>query len=165
MGADRERVAIGIGSNLGDRRRYLEDAIASIREIDGVEHVVVSSFHETAPVGGPPQGDYLNAALALDTRLEPRALFDVMRRIEGVAGRERGVRDAPRTLDLDLLLFGDRRIDERDLVVPHPRMSERAFVLDPLVEIAPDLVHPESGLTIAALHERLAARAAGEASR
>ena len=164
MDAGGERVAIGLGSNLGDRHAYLEGAIAAIRSLDGVTDVVVSSFHETAPVGGPPQGDYLNAALALTTTLDPRTLFAVLQRIEVEAGRERTVRDAPRTLDVDLLIFGDRCLDESDLTLPHPRMTERAIVLDPLVEIAADLVHPTSGHTIAELHERLRSRAAEEAS-
>jgi 2-amino-4-hydroxy-6-hydroxymethyldihydropteridine diphosphokinase len=130
-------------------------SLAQLRASDGIAVVAVSPLYETRPVGGPPQGAYLNAAAALGTTLPPRALLARLLAIEGLAGRERGsVRDAPRRLDLDLLLYGDLRIDEPALRVPHPRLHERAFALVPLADLAPDLVHPVFGETIA----RLAAR-------
>ncbi len=132
---------VALGSNLGDRAAHLEAAIAALRATPGIEVIALSSVRETEPVGGPPQGPYLNAVVALRTELAPRALLERLLEIEAAQGRERGPeRNAPRTLDLDLLLYGDEKIDEPDLVVPHPRMHERAFVLEPLAELAPDLV-------------------------
>jgi 2-amino-4-hydroxy-6-hydroxymethyldihydropteridine diphosphokinase len=140
-----EVAAVGLGSNLGDRRQHLDRAVEEIRALRGVRVLAVSRWIETDPLGGPPDAPkYLNGALLLETRLRPRELLDALLSIEGAHGRRRtpGVRDEPRTLDLDLLLFGDRRIREAGLTVPHPRLEERAFVLDPLAEIAPDLRLP-----------------------
>jgi 2-amino-4-hydroxy-6-hydroxymethyldihydropteridine diphosphokinase len=132
---------VGLGSNLGDRAAHLAFAVAALRDTPDIRVEAVSSIRETAPVGGPPQGAYLNGVVALRTRLGARALLERLLSIEASAGRERGPeRDAPRTLDLDLLLYGDERIDEPDLVVPHPRLLERSFVLEPLAELAPELV-------------------------
>lgn len=129
------RAFLGLGSNLGDRRRYLREAIDSL---DGV--VRVSSLYETEPVGGPPgQDNFLNVVVELDTELTPRQLLGVCHRLEAAAERQRLERWGPRTLDIDVLLVGDLRVDEPDLVVPHPRMWERRFVMAPLAEIAPDL--------------------------
>jgi 2-amino-4-hydroxy-6-hydroxymethyldihydropteridine diphosphokinase len=147
------RAALGLGSNLGDRRGHLEHAI---ERLPGV--VAVSAFHGTDPVGGPPQGRYLNAAVVIETELGPRALLDLALEIEREAGRERAERWGPRTLDVDLLLYGDRIVDEPGLVVPHPRLSERAFALGPLSEIAPDWVVPGTGRTVQELHEDLRLR-------
>ena len=128
-----------MGSNLGDRRRYLREAVDSL---DGV--VAVSPLYETEPVGGPEgQQPYLNIVVELDTDLSPRDLLTLCHRLEGAAGRVRGERWGPRTLDVDVLLVGDLTVDEPDLVVPHPRMWERRFVIAPLADIAPDLV-PEN---------------------
>jgi 2-amino-4-hydroxy-6-hydroxymethyldihydropteridine diphosphokinase len=149
---------VALGSNLGDRAAHLERALAALRETAGVELLAVSSLHETEPVGGPPQGPYLNAAAALRTRLGPRALLERLQAIEAAAGRRRGPeRAAPRTLDLDLIFYGSRRIDEPGLVVPHPRCHQRAFVLAPLREIAPDFVHPGLGESVEALARRVGA--------
>jgi 2-amino-4-hydroxy-6-hydroxymethyldihydropteridine diphosphokinase len=140
---------IGLGSNLGDRKSLLDAAVAALAATDGVQLRAVSSYHGTAPVGGPPgQGDYLNAAAAIDTTLEPLDLLHRLQEIETRAGRVRSVRWGERTLDLDLLLFGDRVIATEELRVPHPRMALRRFVLAPLAEIAPGAVDPVTGRTI-----------------
>lgn len=110
----------------------------------------MSSLWETAPIGGPPQGDYLNAVVLLDTVLGPRPLLDSLLAIEAASGRQRGERAAPRTLDLDLLLYGDAEIETPGLTVPHPRMHERRFVLEPLAEVWPEAVIPGHG-TVAGL--------------
>lgn len=134
-------VAIGIGSNVGDRRSNLNAAIAALARLGEV--VAVSSIYETAPVGGPPQDDYLNAVVLLDTTIEPAALLSAMLTIEAEHGRVRAVTDGPRTLDLDLLIYGDRVVDEPNVTVPHPRMTERRFVLEPLLEVWPDAALPD----------------------
>jgi len=148
-------VFLGLGSNLGDRRGFIEKAASMIADVEGVEWKGLSSLLETAPVGGPPQGDYLNAAGELATSLSCRELFEELQGIETELGRVRMVLNGPRTIDLDILLFGDSVIEEGDLLVPHPRMCERSFVLEPLCEIAPGAVHPCEGKTIAQLLERL----------
>jgi 2-amino-4-hydroxy-6-hydroxymethyldihydropteridine diphosphokinase len=132
------RAFLALGSNLGDRERFLADAIAGIPDL-----VAVSPVYETGPVGGSAsQGPYLNAVVELDTELSPRALLEVCRRLETAAHRVRDPNDrfGPRTLDVDVLLVGDLTVDEPDLQVPHPRMWERGFVLIPLADLAPDLV-------------------------
>lgn len=155
---------IALGSNTGDRERALESALRRLDGMPGIHIVARSSFHETTPVdcptGSPP---FLNAAAALQTSLSPRDLLDVLLRVEREAGRSRetGVRHAPRPLDLDLLLFGDRVIDDAGLVVPHPRLHERHFVLAPLAEIASDAIHPVLKRTIGQLLSRLTARESG----
>jgi 2-amino-4-hydroxy-6-hydroxymethyldihydropteridine diphosphokinase len=131
------RAYFGIGSNLGDRLAHLQLAVNELAAAAGVEVVDVSSVYETAPVGGPEQPDYLNAVVAVDTARSARELFALAQSIESTAERVRAVRWGPRTLDVDVLLVGDERIDEPDLVVPHPRMSERAFVLVPLADLDP----------------------------
>lgn len=131
------RAYLALGSNLGDRLGYLRLAVAEL----GSSVVARSRIYETDPVGGPDrQGPYLNMAVAIDTSLDPYALLRVCNQIEQRAGRVRSVRNGPRTLDIDILLFGDTRIDSEHLSVPHPRMAERRFVLQPLADIAPDLV-------------------------
>jgi 2-amino-4-hydroxy-6-hydroxymethyldihydropteridine diphosphokinase len=143
---------IALGSNLGDRERHLSSAIAGLRALRGVRDVVASRVYETDPVGPGEQRPYLNAVARLRTRLTPRALLDALLAIERSEGRERGaVRNAPRTLDLDLLVYGEREIDEPGLVVPHPRIAQRPFVLEPLCELAPDLVIPGARAPVAAL--------------
>jgi len=147
---------VALGSNLGDRRRSLDFALRALAGLSGTRLLECSPIYETDPVGPGRQGRYLNAVASLDTALGPRALLDELLSIERSAGRVREGRapSSARSLDLDLLLFGNRgavRIDEPGLRVPHPRMSGRAFVLVPLVDLAPDLVHPELGLTMAAL--------------
>jgi len=128
---------MGIGSNLGDRHRYIKDAIEKLRSAEGVEVKKISKIYETKPVGGPIQGDYLNAAIEIETSLKPRELIIRLQQIECQLGRVRALKNGPRTIDLDILLYGDERIDEPNLKVPHPRMFEREFVMKPLREIMP----------------------------
>jgi len=150
---------IGLGSNLGDREAALEGAIAALARTRGLVVQKVSSFHETEPVGGPPgQGMFLNAAAALDTILDPFQLLLVLEEIETRFGRVRAVPWGERTLDLDLLLFGDWIIDTPRLSVPHPRFTTRRFVLEPLVEIAPTAVDPVTKRTVAEILARLGRR-------
>jgi len=131
------RAFLGLGSNLGDRRRYLRDAV----DLLGSDVVAVSPVYETAPVGGPAgQDPYLNLVLELDTELSPRQLLSVCHRLEAAAERVRSVRWGPRTLDVDVLWIDGVEADQPDLQVPHPRMAERRFVMAPLRDVAPDLV-------------------------
>ncbi|MBU1913093.1 MAG: 2-amino-4-hydroxy-6-hydroxymethyldihydropteridine diphosphokinase [Candidatus Omnitrophica bacterium] len=126
---------IGIGSNLGDREKYIESAIKKLKSIKGIEVKRASSIYETDPVGGPRQGKYLNGALELETELEPRELLAKLQAIENELGRKRLVKNAARTIDLDILLYGDKEIDEPGLKIPHSRMRDREFVMKPLKEI------------------------------
>jgi 2-amino-4-hydroxy-6-hydroxymethyldihydropteridine diphosphokinase len=143
---------IGLGSNLGDRRAHLDAAVAALADTPGVAVRAVSSYHGTEPVGGPPgQGGFLNAAVLVDASLDPPALLARLHEIEAREGRVRAVRWGERTLDLDLLLFGDRVIDTPELTVPHLRMPVRRFVLAPAVEIAPAMVDPLTGRSLADL--------------
>lgn len=128
------RAFLGLGSNLGDRRDHLRTAVASLPDV-----VAVSDVYETDPVGGPEQGRFLNLVVELDTDLDPHALLGVCHRIESAAGRVRDVRWGPRTLDVDILWIEGVTVDTPDLQVPHPRMNERRFVLEPLAELAPDV--------------------------
>lgn len=139
------RAVIGLGANLGDPAAQLRTAIAAIGRIADTRVLAVSSFYRTAPVGFLAQPEFVNAAVTVETTLAPRALLDALQAIEAAAGRERRFKDAPRTLDLDLLLYGDRVADEPGLTIPHPRLHERAFALAPLVEIAPDAEVPGHG--------------------
>ena len=151
-----EEAFVSLGSNLGDRDAHLRAALSALAATGGVAVLAVSSRYETDPVGPGPQGAYLNAAARLRAALPPRALLARLLEIEAAEGRLRGPeRNGPRTLDLVLLLFGSRQIDEPGLCVPHPRLHQRAFVLEPLVEIAADRVHPVLGATIADLAARV----------
>jgi 2-amino-4-hydroxy-6-hydroxymethyldihydropteridine diphosphokinase len=141
VSADARRAFVGLGSNLGDRLRHLERAAELLAATGDV--VAASSVYETEPVGGPAQGPYLNAVVELLTTETPRQILERCRAAEADAGRVRTVRFGPRTLDADVLLVGEQRVDEPDLVVPHPRLFERRFVLVPLSELAPELVTPE----------------------
>ncbi len=135
----RTRAYVALGSNLGDRRESLRRAVLAFNDV-----VAVSHLYETEPVGGPDnQGAYLNMVIGLDTELDPFALLARCRSVEAELGRVRTVRNAPRTLDADVLLYGDVRIDSEELTVPHPRMWERRFVMAPLADIAPDRVAPD----------------------
>ncbi|HSJ27495.1 MAG TPA: 2-amino-4-hydroxy-6-hydroxymethyldihydropteridine diphosphokinase [Acidimicrobiia bacterium] len=131
------RVTVALGSNLGDRLAWLRAGVEALRGMGSV--VAVSSLYETEPVGGPDQGRYLNAVVALDTELAPRALLAGLQGVEGDSARRREVRWGPRTLDLDIITYADREIDEPGLTVPHPRAHVRRFVLAPLREVAPDV--------------------------
>jgi 2-amino-4-hydroxy-6-hydroxymethyldihydropteridine diphosphokinase len=134
---------LGLGSNLGDRLANLQAAADAMQTEPGLRVTASSRVWETTPVGGPPQPDYLNAVIRVETDLSARDLLDVARRIEARLGRVRKERWGARTLDVDILFFDEERIDESDLVVPHPRMAERAFVLLPLLELEPDPVLPD----------------------
>lgn len=143
-------VAVALGSNLGDRARALDAAVASIRAL--LTDVAVSSYHDTEPVGVlEPQPRYLNAALVGRTTLSPDELLSELQTIELVLGRTRPFANAPRTIDLDLILYGDLVSDARHVTVPHPRFRARRFVLEPLAEIAPGLRDPVTGRTVAEL--------------
>ena len=125
---------LGLGSNMGDRMGYLEAAVEQLRDIDA--ELSVSPVYETAPLGGPVgQPRFLNCVVRLETGLTPRQLLEVAQRLERLAGRVRTVRNGPRTLDVDVLLVGDLKVCEPDLVVPHPRMAERGFVLAPIEDL------------------------------
>lgn len=150
-----ERVFVSLGTNLGDRGAHLARALGALASLPGTRVAALSPIFETDPVGPPPQGPYLNAVVELETSLAPRALLEALLAIERDAGRTRGARDAARTLDLDLLLYGDRVIEEPGLVVPHPRLAERCFVLEPLVALAPALRHPTLGAALSALADRV----------
>jgi 2-amino-4-hydroxy-6-hydroxymethyldihydropteridine diphosphokinase len=143
------RAFIGLGSNLGDRLVNLQEAVGRLSQTDGVEVGRISRVYETAPVG-PPQPDYLNAVAEVRTVLSARHLLEACLRIEAELGRTRAERWGPRLIDLDLLDYGRMRIDEPGLVVPHPRMHERAFVLVPLLELDPDPFLPD-GLEVGGL--------------
>lgn len=139
------RIILGLGSNLGNRVRHLERGLERLRAHVDLESV--SSIYETQPVELRDQPWFLNLVCRGMTRLKPRALLEFVQEVEAAEGRKRGVRFGPRTLDIDILAYDDRVIDEPELQVPHPRMTERAFVLEPLVEIAPDWRHPQLGRT------------------
>ncbi|AVO51153.1 2-amino-4-hydroxy-6-hydroxymethyldihydropteridine diphosphokinase [Melaminivora suipulveris] len=143
------RACIGLGANLGEARAALQRAVRSIAALPDTRVLQVSSLYRSAPVdaSGP---DYLNAVVCVRTRLPALALLHALQAIETAAGRERPWRNAPRTLDLDLLLYGDERHDTPELTVPHPRMHERAFVLLPLAELAPGRVGPQQLAAVAA---------------
>lgn len=153
-----EPVFVGLGANLGDAKATLDQALQDIAALPDVSLVAQSSLYRSAPVDaqGP---DFFNAVAELRTGLEPMALLRALQDIEQKHGRERPYRNAPRTLDLDLLLFGERLINEADLAVPHPRLHQRAFVLLPLLELAPDLRHPMlgplKGLAQSAAHQTI----------
>ena len=131
-----ETVYLGVGSNLGDRERYIQQAIRSLRGTSGIFVKKVSSLYDTDPVGGPPQGKFLNGAIELETTLSPRELLTRLKEIEKRAGRKQRVRYGPREIDLDILLYDTLTLQNKDLQIPHPRMFERDFVLAPLREIA-----------------------------
>jgi 2-amino-4-hydroxy-6-hydroxymethyldihydropteridine diphosphokinase len=139
-------VHIGLGANLGDRERIVQAALDRLDSEDGIEVVRVSSLRETDPVGYTDQPRFLNGVAELETELAPRELLERLLAVERDLGRVReGPRYGPRTIDLDLLLYGDAVVDEPGLRIPHPRMTERRFVLEPLAELEPDLVIPGRG--------------------
>jgi 2-amino-4-hydroxy-6-hydroxymethyldihydropteridine diphosphokinase len=142
-------VAIALGSNVGDREAHLDFALGRLRTF--LASILVSRWHDTTPVDVPPQADFLNGAVTGETSLTPRAVLKELLSIERERGRERPYAGAPRSLDLDLILYGREVIDEPGLRVPHPRFRERLFVLEPLAEIARDWVDPVTGRTVGEL--------------
>ena len=133
---------LAVGSNLGDRNSILKQARQKLEKNSAIHFLRTSSVYETEPVGGPPQGKYLNAVWEIETNLTPEKLLAELLAIEKISGRERGAPNAPRTLDLDILSYDDKMIQQPGLSIPHPRLQEREFVLKPLAEIAPGWMHP-----------------------
>jgi 2-amino-4-hydroxy-6-hydroxymethyldihydropteridine diphosphokinase len=145
---------VGIGSNLGDREATLRRAVELLAAEEGIDVVAVSELRETEPVGPVEQGPFVNGAVRLATELPPRELLERLLAVEQRLGRVRKERFGPRTIDLDLLVYGEQVIDEPGLTIPHPRLHERRFALDPLADLAPDLVIPGRG-PISALRAKL----------
>ena len=139
------RAYVGLGSNLGDRERAIERAVGLVNADPDIEVVSTSTLRETEPWGPVAQPRFLNGAVEVETSLEPRALLGVLLEVERRLGRVREERFGPRTIDLDLLLYGDATLDEPGLTIPHPRLHERAFALEPLHELDPTLVVPGHG--------------------
>lgn len=153
-------VCLALGSNLGDRRANLIRSLDALHDPPTVIVTAVSPVYETVPVGGPqPRQLYLNAAIRVETTLTPEQLLERTQRIEQQLGRRRTIKNAPRPIDIDILLIGDLIRESPDPIIPHPRMHQRGFVLRPLADIAPEVIHPISGSTIISL---LVALPAGE---
>lgn len=142
------RATVGLGSNMGDRERLIRAALALLNEVPGTEVIKVSSLYDSESAGDPSEPDYLNAAALLETDRPPRQLLWHLLLIEARLGRERRKKWGPRPIDLDLLFHDSKIVDEPDLILPHPRILERPFVLVPLEELDPDFVHPVAGRTI-----------------
>ena len=140
-----KRGFISIGSNIGDRFQHLKDSIQALHSHDRISVMSVSSIYETAPVGYTDQANFLNVVISVATELDAHELLEACQGIEHELGRVRDIRWGPRTVDLDILLYNNDNIETESLIVPHPRMHERAFVLIPLLEIAPAVVHPMTG--------------------
>ena len=130
---------IGIGSNLGDRRAYIDKAIEALSGNGYIKVTGISNIYETDPVSDIPQGKFLNGVLEIETTLAPKALLKELNRIEAVLGRKRTVKNAPREIDLDILYYGQESVVEGDLIIPHPRIAEREFVLRGLIELGKDM--------------------------
>ncbi len=146
------RVFIGIGSNEGERLRHISRALAALGTTPGLRVVQLATLMESEPVGGPPQGAYLNTVAELDTSMAPGGLLATLKAIERTLGRLPSTqRWGPRPIDLDLLLYDDRVVNEPDLSIPHPRLHERRFVLQPLAQLAPEVIHPVLRKTVTEL--------------
>ena len=146
-------VYLGLGSNVGDREEYIEQAIFLLPKKKNIEFIRRSTNYESEPVGKEDQPAFLNAAVMIKTSLTPQKLLEETQEIETALGREREVEWGPRTIDIDILLFGDQIVSEDDLSIPHPLMHERMFVLQPLKEIAPRVIHPVLEKSISELYE------------
>jgi 2-amino-4-hydroxy-6-hydroxymethyldihydropteridine diphosphokinase len=142
------RVFVGLGSNVGERLKFLKSAVAELKKLQDTRLVWASSVYETDPVGNPNQAKFLNAAVEIETPLKPDELFTQVKAIELRVGRTKNERWGPREIDVDILLYDGLVYSDNDVTVPHPEMERRKFVLVPLREIAPDLVHPVSGMTM-----------------
>lgn len=138
-------VYIGLGSNLDNPLQHIQTAIHDLRSVEGIRVVAVSSLYQSPPMGPPDQPDYVNAVMSLETALTPHQLLDLLQSIEQLHGRERKRHWGERTLDLDILLYGEQTLNDDRLKIPHPGMLERAFVLYPLAEIAPNIEIPGAG--------------------
>ncbi len=146
---------IGFGSNIGDRLKHIQSAIHALSKTEGIAVKEISSVYKTDPVGYEAQSEFLNGVVAIQTSLPPLSLLHTLKDIETAVGRQHRIRWGPREIDLDLLIYGDLCVQTEKLVIPHPEMHLRRFVLVPLVEIAPDLVHPVFQETVQTLLERL----------
>ena len=146
---------IGFGSNIGDRLVHIQNAIRALSEMEGIILQKVSSVYKTDPVGYEAQAQFLNGVAAIETNLPPLPLLQTLKDIEAVVGRQHRIRWGPREIDLDILTYGDMCLQTEKLVIPHPEMHLRHFVLAPLAEIAPDLVHPVLQETVQTLLKRL----------
>lgn len=148
-------VYIGFGSNIGDRLAHIQNAIHALSETEGITFQKISSIYQTDPVGYETQAQFLNGVAAIQTALPPLPLLHTLKDIEILVGRQHRVRWGPREIDLDILIYGDLCVETEKLVIPHPEMYRRRFVLAPLAEIAPDVVHPVFQATVQTLLERL----------
>lgn len=137
---------LGLGSNIGDRISNIKDAIGRLIELDGTYVMSVSSLYETKPVGYIDQPDFINCVVKIETEYDPYQLLEAIQNIEKNMGRTRNIRWGPRIIDIDILLYGDTKVQADDLEIPHPRMMERSFVLAPLLEIADDSILKEIGV-------------------
>jgi 2-amino-4-hydroxy-6-hydroxymethyldihydropteridine diphosphokinase len=145
-------VYIGIGSNIGDRERNFEEALRKLVSIVNLKISDRSRWYSSKPAGGPPQEDYLNGVLRIETDMSPESFLSELKKIENDMGRMPSGRNHPRVIDLDILLYNDRIVRTKELTVPHPKMHERSFVLKGLAELAPDLMHPVTGKTVGELY-------------
>lgn len=155
------RAYVALGSNLGDREKYISDAVEAMRAHPKMRVKRVSDLIVTKPYGGVEQGDFLNGALEMETLLNPEELLEALHVMEDAAGRKRSVRWGPRTLDLDILFYDKVCCESDILTIPHPDLENRAFVLKPMADIAPQLRHPVSGRTVAGLLQELEEREEG----
>lgn len=146
---------IGVGSNLGDSLKNCRGAVEGLSGIEGIELTTVSSFYKTEPVGMENQNYFINAVIEIKTTLTAQKLLEAMQNIENNMGRQREVKGGPRIIDLDLLFYGQNVIHEQNLIVPHPEIHKRRFVLEPLSEIASYFIHPSFGVSIRGLKDRL----------
>ena len=146
---------IGFGSNIGDRLKHLQNAIHALSKTEGINLQEISSVYKTDPVGYEAQGQFLNGVAAIQTSLSPLSLLQTLKKIETLIGRQHRIRWGPREIDLDILIYGNLCVQTEKLVIPHPEMHLRGFVLAPLAQIAPNLVHPIFQETIQTLLERL----------
>ena len=146
---------IGIGSNLGDALKNCRHAVESLSLVKGIEITRASSFYKTEPVGIENQNLFINAVVEIKTVLSARNLFQTLQNIEKDMGREMEVKGGPRIIDLDLLFYGQEMIQDHDLIIPHPEISKRRFVLEPICEIASYFIHPAFGISMRGLKERL----------
>jgi 2-amino-4-hydroxy-6-hydroxymethyldihydropteridine diphosphokinase len=142
---EERRTVLSLGSNLGDRLDNLQEAIDALFDAPGLDFIALSPVYETKPVGGPEQGDFLNVVIVANSRVAPESLLERVLAIEDAMGRTRTVRWGPRTLDIDIVIMGDVTSDDPDLLLPHPRARERAFVLRPWSDIEPEATLPGQG--------------------